>query len=1677
MNKIPPNTPASGPVTACTPKRVSRICAGLVLIAVAVLTAYSIFVATLEPDPQETLILGQARIASSCSSALRILVRNRISGRPVQHAKVTINLMRKGSLIAKLGSFQTDAEGSLAEPIQIPDVTPGEYQLVVEATSSLGSDHVARQVQIHRPARILLSSDKPLYQPGQTIHLRSLVANGRTQRPLTNEAVTFEIRDPKGNKVFKETRQSSGFGIASADFVLATELNVGRYEIRAKAAAASSERTVEVKKYVLPKFKIRISTDKGYYLPGEWVSGSVAVEYFFGKPASDAMVKLTASTFQEKQAAITNLQGWTDTNGSYSFRFELPDFFVGLPQKNEQAFLDLEAEVRDSANHVEKKTLSLSVAQHELEVTAIPEAGVLVPGVENLLYILTAYPDGRPATCKISINGSVHQANEQGLCEARVTPVSFDQKFQIQAIDEAGKNRTLSYSSQTNLGPPAFLLRTDKAIYRAGETAQIGITSTEKHQTIFIDAIRDGQTILTKSVPLQNHKATYAFPLPPDLVGTLTLNAYFITGAGEDRGCSRIIHVKPASGLQISSKLSQQVFRPGEVARLDLSVTDADGRPAPAALGIAAVDESAFALQENRPGLLKQFIDSESDLLKPRYQIKFFDSPSQILVSDNQPLAAAYFGSVTGAEKVMTVEDWVNNGYVPRRLIEQVQNLRDTPAYQKFRADPQYAELFPLLEGNRGLYSLRELTGPLKLRAAASHREAYFRKLKRSFQVGFLGLLFLSPVLLLIYHLRAGTAIHSREWQERDSALYVKVAGSIHNTIAALILLPLVCYPVGILALERFTDQIGWILLSFETAVVLVTFFIQHQRTATRAGAPPVPELAALRVFMGAFFAQFTVLRAAIVVAILFLPDGEGFAILLFIASFVAPLMVLGTLNSNIHRQLSAKGIKANIARFTVVEALIVISILAIFAAMLLPALAKAKARAQSIVLLNDLKQLALANQMAEEERGNPATVNASTPHVRRDFPETLFWQPEIITDDRGKASLEIPMADSITTWQAAVDCVNSVGRMGSTEIPITVFQDFFVDLDLPASMSLGDEVSVPVTCYNYLKETQRVQFTMAAEKWYETPMPEQSLSLGPNEVKSVNFPMKVLQAGTHPLRVTARGTKMADAIEREVRVAPTGDRREYTKNAVLKDSFCDAITIPSEAIADSQSLWARFYPSRFSEVIEGLEGVFKAPYGCFEQTSSTTYPNVLVLDYMKRMGRLTPEIEIKARKFINAGYQRLLTFEVVGGGFEGFGRSPANICLTAYGILEFTDMARIHPVDEDVAKRARKWLFAKQNNDGSWAETHRGWTWSDRGSITAFIAWALAESGDQSPNLGKALVYLQNHPEELSTMYGKALAANAFLARNPDDPFGHELASQIKDAAIATDGQTIHWTSGGYSITYSHDSGMEAECTALCAMALMKEGKWPQSVKQAMTWISNHKFADGTHGSTQATILSMRALLEASSTALGQEFESIITVLANGETVETFHINKENSDVLKQVDLTRLIRPGDNRIQFSQTPSGELPFALVGEYWLPSGEKPAPAANRPEPLQISLEYDRATLPVNDLLHCAVTVKNNESRVVNMAIVDLGIPPGFDVDSTAFESLLQREQIEKFEITGNEVILYLRELSNTKPFKFDYALRARYPLRVQTSSSSVYEYYQPQNRAGSKPVTLKAVAK
>ena len=76
---------------------------------------YSVLVAVSEPDPQETIVLGQTRLASGSPAAVRVLVRNRLTGNPIRGAKIRLALAGKSTV--RLGEFETDALGSIGETI------------------------------------------------------------------------------------------------------------------------------------------------------------------------------------------------------------------------------------------------------------------------------------------------------------------------------------------------------------------------------------------------------------------------------------------------------------------------------------------------------------------------------------------------------------------------------------------------------------------------------------------------------------------------------------------------------------------------------------------------------------------------------------------------------------------------------------------------------------------------------------------------------------------------------------------------------------------------------------------------------------------------------------------------------------------------------------------------------------------------------------------------------------------------------------------------------------------------------------------------------------------------------------------------------------------------------------------------------------------------------------------------------------------------------------------------------------------------------------------------------------------------------------------------------------------------------------------------------------------------
>jgi hypothetical protein len=581
-------------------------------------------------------IFAQHSYAAGSPAAIRVITAASKDGSPLRDSRVKVELV-DGDNADTLFTGRTDVLGTAEVSFRLPEDSYGPRQFRVSADTALGRVVAAESIQLERRARILITTDKPIYQPGQTIHLRALGLDGATRMAVAQQPVTLEIEDGKGNKVFKKRGVTDHFGIASADFELADEVNFGPYHVRAilgdDKAEVVQEKTVTVDRYVLPKFKLQIELSgdsakqqASYYKPGDTIAGKVAAAYIFGKPIAGADVTITFTTFDVQSVELGRITGKTDAEGHFPFSSKLPGFLAGRSTDQSSAPVLIAVDVRDTAQHTESKSRSVLVSNTPILIMAVPESGRLLQGLDNRVYLLTSYPDGSPAETQITgnITPASLKTDSAGLATVTIHGDGSAATLDLTAADSRGQTAHTSVKVESQAGNQSLMLRANKAVFRVGETLKLETISTRARGAVYIDVIKDGQTLVTRAIETAGGRGELSLDITPAMFGAIEARAYQITSDAEPIVDRRLIYVDPADDLKVEITADRQSYRPGDEASISFHTVDQSGRPVSAALGVEIVDEAVFALSDRQPGFEKVFMYLEKELLTPRYEVHQF---------------------------------------------------------------------------------------------------------------------------------------------------------------------------------------------------------------------------------------------------------------------------------------------------------------------------------------------------------------------------------------------------------------------------------------------------------------------------------------------------------------------------------------------------------------------------------------------------------------------------------------------------------------------------------------------------------------------------------------------------------------------------------------------------------------------------------------------------------------------------------------------------------------------------------------------------------------------------------------------------------------------------------------------------------------------------------------------
>ena len=1667
------------------------------------------------------------------------------------------------------------------------NVKPGtDLFLEVSASNFEPGEALAKlidRIPLARPVYVThLATDKPLYQPGETIRFRSLTLDRATLRPLERDMhLRFRLRMPgdtivpidEGNgRLFDGAQTILGpdnkplRGIGVGEYRLPPDAPGGEYKLElvdASAGSGKKEILLETRKFIVNRyvpdtFEKKLEFDGKSYGAGDVVQARIEVSRTAGGPMKDARANVVATVdgkefHTQPGERFTIVNDSAGTRAVLNVRFKLP---ADLFSKKDAPSASLSVNIQDGSD-AEAIVRPIPLVTKTLLVEFYPEGGEMIEGVPGRVYFQVRTPQGKPADLKgIITDGTTTVAEAKTLTDAENPGVNRGHGV-FMLTPKPGTKYFLKLQSPTGITEPTqsgYPLPEAKAdgvaltaldtVTGRGEPVRVKVQVGQGSKKLHIGAYARGRLLSQQRVEVQAGKPVELTLAGQPSAGGVTRVTVFEELMGDD-GLFKLVPVAerltyrvPGEQLSLGVKPDRARYSPGDKVRLDLSATNERDQPVPAVLLVGVVNRSVITMADNKTDrlmpthfLISGEVTHPSELEHADFLLT--DHPKAAVALD---LLLATQGWRRFAEQNGTAIAAANRKEVDEMLTAhgqisapvELRKLEQQRVTAEFKAKIEIAALKTAEAKSRWQSVSTNLSEAVEtarvnfqiadrqyesLSSELEEIESRFTSIPRALYV-IVAAVLLIGWLGLIAATQPKTEV-SKSPSTKGNALDLGVNGFLNRCLGiAIVSFLLFILYLGVTNLGTNANQA----FSYVGSNIKAGRPDEFERAAALAPmAPPermgkgIPAPKVDKNEIGQPNAPDTDVQA---IKLPGLPDQRPV------------LPVPGPIGGDERPNMQAPrpqqpvyqppaGPQFNPIAKADPKPELPVPDLAIHAAEPLRLdeaknkkirpneqqdlgealrkrreFAKGGANFEEDAIAQEMVQLPPFIVREYAHQRDPALGN-----VRSDFTETVYWHPVLVLPKTGKATIEFQLSDDIARYQVVVAGHTLDGRIGAITTTIEARKPFSIDPKLPLEISHTDRIDVPVRVTNDSDVQRSVDVVLTPNGFATEGKLAESIALGPNGKDRRIFRMKSNKLeGSASLVVEAASGADKDSIARTIRVVPDGFPGVGSMSDVLETRVRGTIMLPKDMVPGSLAVRLELYPTTMADLVKGLDGILREPYGCFEQTSTSNYPNIMVLDYLNQTNQADPQAARKAKQLLDKGYAKLTSFECpdtplkLKQGFEWFGMADmAHEALSAYGLLQFKDMAKVHHVDPDLIKRTQAFLLSRRDGSGGFLRNARaldGFGGAPKHTTDAYIVWALVESdpGDNEKlDLRKEIEALKTAALKEDSVPGKdayfvALTANIMLLRGD-----RETAFRLLDRL-----QTKHLKGGAVtgavtSITRSGGRDLDIETTALTLLAWLRanDPTYAVSVKEATKWICQQRGGYGGFGSTQSTILALKALtLYAKKSAHPAESGEFVLKVGGKEAgvrkftdkdVEVIALNIENPEAL--------FKPGEKtEVEITTTAKQPYPFSLSYTY-----SRLTPASAEQCAVKIATKLAKAEASEGDTVPLNLTLENRQKQGQGMAVAIVGLPAGMKVptDLKQLTELREKQQISFFEIRGRELILYWRELAPEQKIDLSIDLVCDVPGVYRGPASRGYLYYNADHKHWIEPlgITIRSIPK
>lgn len=506
------------------------------------------------------------------------------------------------------------------------------------------------------PTKIWTYTDRPIYRPGDEVHYKGIarILRGNSYALPAGGNVEVEVKDAEGSRISKQNLVLSPSGTFSGAFLTNKDI-VGGYTLISKFQGQVDERWISVASYRKPDFKITVTPERPAYTLGEVVRIKVKCEYYFGGPVPGAKVNGTITRallwdfFSEEDSDyeseesyggdyVGDIESQTDAQGECILEFDTKTFSKNgrdmLQFENYDSRLTFDVEISESGEKFFTGSGSVKLIRGQYSLESAVDKNFVAPGepIEVQLFATnseTGVPSGGlTVTCEYGMLRWAARTEEflregvqtlvtdaNGKASLTLSP-KRDGRFTIRASlkDSAGntiRSEQFVYVWQqggAGFGGPSPKVEVvlDKRQYKPGEQGFALIRSTASGASALV-TIEAEKIYWSKVVPIQGNATSVEFPVAANFAP----NAYLCVTLIHDKqlmdGSKRINVDLDKKLLQVSVTPDREVLKPREEVVYTIKTASSEGKPVPANVSLAVVDEAVFAIREDTDDIVKAF--------------------------------------------------------------------------------------------------------------------------------------------------------------------------------------------------------------------------------------------------------------------------------------------------------------------------------------------------------------------------------------------------------------------------------------------------------------------------------------------------------------------------------------------------------------------------------------------------------------------------------------------------------------------------------------------------------------------------------------------------------------------------------------------------------------------------------------------------------------------------------------------------------------------------------------------------------------------------------------------------------------------------------------------------------------------------------------------------------------